>query len=146
LLNTVPAGLLYVLLGAGGYTSAGTLITLVAALSLLSLLIWAVHTPYIAESFRTGVRAAGYGISYSLATIIPGLYSFYQLGLSTFMPYAYTAIVLLVIGGVLLAAGALAGPETKDVDFESVELLKDAGAAERELQPTGTDRLLGTAS
>jgi hypothetical protein len=55
-----------------GHQSEPLLVGLVAAVSLLGLLLWAVHTPYLIESLRTGVRAAGYGISYSLATIIPG--------------------------------------------------------------------------
>lgn len=40
-----------------------------------------------------------------------------MLGLAKLMPYAYTPIVLLALGGFLLSLGALAGPETKDVDF-----------------------------
>lgn len=92
-----------------------------AAVSLLGLLIWAVHTPYLVESFKTSVRSAGYGIAYSLATIIPGFYSFYLLGLSKLMPYAYTPIVLLVLGGLFLSVGALLGPETKDVEFSPIE-------------------------
>ena len=126
LLNTVPAGLLYYWLVTTGYQSEPVLIALVAAVSLLGLLLWAVHTPYLVESFRTGVRAAGYGISYSLATIIPGFYSFYLLGLDAFMPYEYTPIVLLVLGGIFLTVGALAGPETRDVDFTSTEMLKES--------------------
>ncbi len=126
LLNTVPAGLLYYWLVSTGYESRALLVGLVAVVSLLGLLLWAVHTPYLVESFRTGVRAAGYGISYSLATIIPGFYSFYLLGLDAFMPYQYTPIVLLVLGGAFLAIGALAGPETRDVDFRSEEMQQTA--------------------
>lgn len=120
-LNTVPAAALYVVLVAAGHRSDVAVVLLVAGTSLFGLLIWAVHTPYLVESFSTGVRSAGYGISYSLATIIPGFYSFYLLGLGSFMPYPYTPIVLLVLGGLLLVAGALMGPETKDVDFAAVE-------------------------
>ena len=79
--------------------------------------IWAVHTPYLIESFRTGIRSSGYGVSYSLATILPGLYSFYLLGLAKLMPYEFGPIVLLAMGGLLLSFGALAGPETKHVDL-----------------------------
>lgn len=121
-LNTIPAGVLYVWLVSSGFESDGLMIFLVAAVSLFGLLLWAVHTPYLVESFRTGVRAAGYGISYSLATIIPGFYSFYLLGLEKLMPYEYTPIVLLVLGGLCLTFGALAGPETKDVDFHSTRM------------------------
>jgi MFS family permease len=116
-LNLIPASALYYILVASGYRDPTRLIILVALIMVLSLPIWAVHTPYLAESFRTGIRSSGYGVSYSLATIIPGLYSLYMLGLGELMPYAYTPIVLLVLGGVLLSIGALAGQETKDIDF-----------------------------
>ena len=117
LLNLIPAGALYYLLVASGYRDPTTLIILVALIMVLSLPVWAVHTPYLAESFRTGIRSSGYGVSYSLATILPGLYALYMLGLGALMPYAYTPIVLLALGGLFLSIGALAGQETKDVDF-----------------------------
>lgn len=118
-LNAVPAAGIYIAFVAGGFRSQVGALLLVAGVSLLGLLIWAVHTPYLVESFRTGVRSAGYGISYSLATVIPGFYSFYLLGLGNLMPYPYTPVVLLVLGGLLLVVGALMGPETKDVDFSA---------------------------
>src|SRR6266516_2619793 len=117
LLNLIPACVVYYILVASGYRDLTMLIVLVTIIMILSLPIWAVHTPYLAESFRTGIRSSGYGVSYSLATIIPGLYSLYMLGLGTLMPYAYTPIVLLALGGIFLSVGALAGQETKDVDF-----------------------------
>jgi hypothetical protein len=33
------------------------------------------------------------------------------------MPYQFGPVVLLALGGLLLGVGALAGPETKHVDF-----------------------------
>ena len=117
LLNLIPACALYYVLVASGYRDPTTLIILVALIMVLSLPVWAVHTPYLAESFRTGIRSSGYGVSYSLATILPGLYALYMLGLGALMPYAYTPIVLLALGGLFLSIGVLAGQETKDVDF-----------------------------
>jgi predicted MFS family arabinose efflux permease len=117
LLNLVPASVLYYVLVAGAYRDSVSLIGLVAVIEVLSLPIWAVHTPYLVESFRTGIRSSGYGISYSLAAILPGFYSFYMLGLAKLMPYEFSPIALLALGGLLLSVGALAGPETKDVDF-----------------------------
>jgi predicted MFS family arabinose efflux permease len=89
----------------------------------LTLLLVAVYSPwaclpsYICERFQTGVRASGYGLGYSLAVVLPSFYAFYQAGLSLFIPIEYTGIVLLVVGAVLITVGALAGPETNDVDF-----------------------------
>jgi hypothetical protein len=56
LLNLIPACALYYVLVASGYRDPTTLIILVALIMVLSLPIWAVHTPYLAESFRTGIR------------------------------------------------------------------------------------------
>ncbi|GAA5173066.1 MFS transporter [Pseudonocardia eucalypti] len=79
---------------------------------------WGIVSTYILERFATGVRASGYGIGYSLAVIVPGFYAFYMLGLGYLMPYEYTPIVLIVLGGALSTAGALLGPETKEVDIQ----------------------------
>jgi predicted MFS family arabinose efflux permease len=117
LMNLVPACALYYVLVSGAYRDSVSLIGLVALIEVLTLPIWAVHTPYLAESFRTEIRSSGYGISYSLATIVPGFYSFYMLGLATLIPYEFSPVVLLGLGGLLLSLGALAGPETKHVDL-----------------------------
>lgn len=117
-LSLVPASALYYVLVAGAYRDLVALIRLVALIEVLSIPIWAVHTPYLVESFRTEIRSSGYGISYSLATILPGFYSFYMLGLAKLMPYQFTPIALLAIGGLLLSVDATAGPETKDVDLD----------------------------
>jgi MFS family permease len=76
ILSLVPACALYYVLVATAYRNPVGLVVLVALIELLSLPIWAVHTPYLAESFPTGIRSSGYGVSYSLAAILPGLYSF----------------------------------------------------------------------
>lgn len=81
---------------------------------------YGVATVYLLEAFPTRVRASGYGVAYSLSLVIPSFYSFYMLWLSNVMPYVYTPLVLIVIGGVLTAVGAKLGPETKDVDFAPV--------------------------
>jgi MFS family permease len=122
-LNLFPASVLYYVLVAGAYHDSGMLIGLVALILVLTIPVWAVITPYLAESFRTEIRSCGYGISYSVATVLPGFYSFYMLGLAKVMPYQFSPIVLLVLGGLMLTLGALAGPETKDVDFNLEALL-----------------------
>ena len=78
---------------------------------------WGVLPAYLNERFPTSVRASGYGLAYSLSVVAPSFYGFYQAGLSRFMPFAYTGIVLLVIGALLVLIGAHSGPETKDIDF-----------------------------
>lgn len=86
-------------------------------LEFLTLACWGVVTAYINEMFRTSVRASGYGVGYSVSMIIPVLYSFYYIWLSHLMPYVYTPIVLMVLGGILTVIGAVISPETKDIDF-----------------------------
>jgi MFS family permease len=109
---------LYFVLVRSGYRSPAELIALVTGVNLCATPVWAVITAYITERFPTSVRASGYGVGYSAATIIPAFSSFYMLGLEALrVPYAYTEIVILALGGVLLLAGALSGPETKHVDI-----------------------------
>jgi MFS family permease len=109
--------LLYILLvNASGLVPTLLLATLV---TVLVISVWGFVTTYITERFHTGVRASGYGVGYSLAVILPALYAYYMLGLGNFMPYKYTQIVLLALGGVLTVVGAVMGPETKDIDFSS---------------------------
>src|SRR6185437_3243084 len=110
--------LLYFVLIRAGYRSAAEVIVLVTGVHLCVTPVWAVLAAYINERFHTSVRASGYGVGYSAATIVPAFSSFYMLGLKGLgVPYAYSEIVILALGGVLLLAGALYGPETKHVDI-----------------------------
>ena len=109
---------LYYLLVRSGYRSALQLTLLVTLINLCVMPVWGVVTSYINERFPTGVRACGYGVGYSAATIIPAFSSFYMLGLKGLgMPYEYTEIVILALGSLLLLLGALSGPETKHVEL-----------------------------
>jgi MFS family permease len=110
--------ILYYVLVNSGYRSALQLTLLVTLINLCASPVWAIVTAYINERFPTGVRATGYGIGYSAATIIPAFSSFYMLGLKGLgMPYEYTEIVIFAVGGFLLFLGALSGPETKQVEL-----------------------------
>ncbi len=109
---------LYYLLVERGYQSTAQIMLLVILINFCATPVWAIVTSYINERFSTGVRASGYGIGYSAATIIPAFSSFYMLGLHGLgMPYKYTEIVIFALGGFLLMLGALLGPETKHVDM-----------------------------
>jgi MFS family permease len=118
LLGCTVAPYFYYVLVKSGYQNAVELIVLVSLINLCTTPVWASITCYINERFPTSVRATGYGIGYSTATIIPAFSSFYLLGLKQLgIPYEYTQIVILALGGLLLLIGALTGPETKHVDF-----------------------------
>ena len=83
---------------------------------------WGIVSTYISERFPTHIRASGYGIGYSAAVVIPAFTGLYLLGLSSFMPYVFGPLVLLVIAGLLIITGALMGPETRNVDLHEVAL------------------------
>lgn len=72
---------------------------------------------YLTERFPANIRATGYGVGYSLAIVIPAFYAFYISGLSSIFSEAAAVPILAVLGGVLVAVGAVLGPETRDVDM-----------------------------
>lgn len=111
--------ILYGLMVRGAQLGAGMLITGVCVALCLALTMapWGIVNAYVSERFPTRVRGSGFGIAYLAAGILPGFYGFYLLGLGTFMPYEYSELVLLVLGGALLFVGAAIGPETRDVDM-----------------------------
>jgi MFS family permease len=109
---------LYYILVRSGYKSPVELIVLLTLINICATPVWAIVTAYINERFTTRVRACGYGIGYSAATIIPAFSSFYMLGLKALgMPYAYTEVALFALGGLCLFTGALSGPETRHVEI-----------------------------
>jgi hypothetical protein len=97
-----------------GLIEIGLLATLITVLTVSG---WGLLSAYINERFHIGVRASGFGIGYSLAVILPAFYSFVMLWMASFMPYKYSQIPLLALGGLLIVVGAAMGPETKDVDI-----------------------------
>jgi MFS family permease len=108
----------YYVLVRSGYRSAWQVILLVTLINLCATPVWAIVTSYVNERFPTAVRASGYGIGYSAGAILPAFSSFYMLGLKELgMPYEYTQIVILAVGGLLLFLGALSGPETRQVEL-----------------------------
>jgi MFS family permease len=110
--------ILYFLLVNSAYRNTIELIALVAIINLSAVPMWAIVTSYLSERFPTAVRASGYGIGYSAAAIIPAFSSFYMLALAKIgIPYAYTELVILFLGGLLLSIGVLSGPETRHVNL-----------------------------
>ena len=110
--------LFYYVLVRSGYRNTVELIVLVTLINLCAMPVWAIITAYINERFSTGVRASGYGLGYSLATIIPAFSSFYMLALKRLgMQYPYTEVAIFALGGLLLMIGALSGPETNHIDI-----------------------------
>ncbi|WP_067933181.1 MFS transporter [Alicyclobacillus kakegawensis] len=94
-----------------------SIIVLVCVFAAIVTSPWGVIVTYINERFSTGVRASGFALGFSVSVIIPSFYAFFMDWLGHAMPYRFTCLVLLCIGGILGAIGAMAGPETRDVDF-----------------------------
>ncbi|SFO28173.1 MFS transporter [Amycolatopsis rubida] len=96
--------------------STGGSFVLAMALYTVGLVVaispFGVATVYLIEAFPTKIRASGYGVAYSVSLLIPSFYSFYMLGLSSFMPYLYTPLIMIALGGILTAVGAKIGTET----------------------------------
>jgi len=129
----IAATLLYYLIISQVVSSLFWVIVLTSVIVSLVVSPFGLTPAYVNERFHVGVRASGYGLAYSLAVVIPSFYAFYQAGLATFMPFEYTVLVLLVVGGLLIVIGAAWGPETKDVDFSA-----DARATATNAPPEGT--------
>lgn len=113
--------LYYVLIRGGEGMAFPAMLLLVIVIVCIVDSPFALSVSYINERFQVGERASGYGLSYSLSVVLPSFYAYYQLALSTIMPFEYTVLVLIVVGGVLIWIGAAMGPETKNVDFASTE-------------------------
>jgi MFS family permease len=149
-LMAVVGTALYYLLISTAPESLLAVIVLATVIIVLASSNWGLATSYINERFQTGVRASGFGIGYSLAVVLPSFYAFYQAGLGNFMPLEYTALPLLVIGGLLILGGAAWGPETKDVDFAEeartapTDGYRASGASPRDPSTApGADRTVG---
>ncbi|WP_219414231.1 MFS transporter [Pseudonocardia nigra] len=121
LVAAIPGTAVYAVLLAMRPDNLFVVMLLVTIIAVLVVSVWGLATVYINERFHTGVRATGFGLGYSLAVVIPSFYAFYQSALSALMPFEWTVLPLLVIGGLLITVGAAMGPETKDVDFAAAD-------------------------
>jgi MFS family permease len=127
----VEPGLYYAMIvNATNGGSLGLTLVLAAIFQIFLIAPWGIVTTYICERFPTHVRASGYGIGYSVAIVIPSFSGIYLLWLSHLMPYLMTPLVLLVIAPLLMIAGALKGPETRDVELHLPDLGRAVSAAE----------------
>ncbi|GAA3547218.1 MFS transporter [Amycolatopsis ultiminotia] len=81
--------------------------------------VFAVTPSYLCERFPPATRGSGFGLGYSTPLLITSFYAYYQNWLGNLIPREYTASVLLVLGGVLIIAGALLGPETRGSDLSA---------------------------
>ncbi len=116
-LNALVAPVLFGLAVAGADQALVVLVC--GTLTLLcTLLVWSMISAYLLEMFPTQVRSSGYGIAYSLPSVIPAFYSYYMLGLSGAMPYEYTPAVLVSLGGLFLIVGSWLSKDLRHVELD----------------------------
>lgn len=128
LLTAVGAPALFGIISYGRLEGLVAIVVVTVALVMIVGSEFAVASTYIIERFHVGICSSGYGLGYTVTVIIPAFYASYLAGLERFMPYEFTPLVLLGLGGLLIGIGGLLGPETKDVDMHATmaELPKDA--------------------
>lgn len=116
--NLVVGPILFGVAIAGAHNSAVVLVCGGLAL-LCALPIWAMISAYLLELFPTAIRSSGYGIAYSLPSVLPAFYPYVMAGLAGagIMPFEYTPVVLLAIGGLFLIAGAARSRDLRHVDL-----------------------------
>jgi MFS family permease len=117
----VVQGAALALMGSMGYDNWGALIVTAFFVAAATVMAVGIMPAWINELFPTRARSSGWGVGYSSATIIPGLFVFYQTGLLGWMPYNYTPAVLAALGGVLIVIGGVIGRETRGTDLAAVE-------------------------
>lgn len=90
-------------------------IALALLVMLLQIITVSVYGPvgaYLVERFPPAVRSSGYGLAYSLSLILPALYPYYLPPLQRALGQEVAVAVLLASAGILVATGAIIGPET----------------------------------
>lgn len=97
-----------------------TMVPFAVAAIVPGLWIWAMITAFLMELFPTNVRASGYGVAYTLPSIVPAFYAYYMVWLSGLMDYAYTPAVIIAVGGVLLLIGGYLAKDRRHLDLDQI--------------------------
>jgi MFS family permease len=114
LFNLVPGTIAFAL-AIGSHTSTLTVVVAAALAIVGGLGVFAMITAYIMEMFPTEVRSSGYGIAYSLPSVIPAFYPYYMLWMGNAMNYDYTPLVILAAGAVFLFVGSYISKDLRHV-------------------------------
>jgi MFS family permease len=113
----VPCAAAFATISAGWWSGFTSVLLLTLVIRLAGGSAFAVTPSYLCERFPSSVRGSGFAIGYSTPLVLTSFYAYYQDWLSAIMPRGWTATALLVLGGALVLAGALIGPESRDVEF-----------------------------
>lgn len=91
---------------------AVAVVALCAALQVVTVSVYGPVGAYLSERFSGGVRSSGYGLGYSLSIVVPALYPYYLPPLQQALGTYNAVAAVLVVAGLLVAAGGFWGPET----------------------------------
>lgn len=108
-------------LAAGWWRGFGPVLLVTLIIRLSGGSMFAILPSYLSERFPAAIRGSGFGLGYGGPLLITSFYAYYQDWLGNVMPSGYTPVVLLVLGGILMVTGALAGPETRQADLSAAE-------------------------
>ncbi|MBX5466973.1 MAG: MFS transporter [Firmicutes bacterium] len=120
----------FLIRAAAGHAPFATVAALGVATSVFAVVPFSgMVITYLAERFPLNIRATAVSAIGGLGIVVPGFYTFYLLGLSHLLPYQYTVLVLVGIGGALTLGAMALGPETRHVDILAVEEAEAAPSA-----------------
>ncbi|MDQ1588238.1 MAG: hypothetical protein QOJ77_1403 [Microbacteriaceae bacterium] len=92
------------------------LVLLAIALQIVTVSVYGPVAAYLTERFPTAVRSSGYGVAYSLSIALPALYPYYLPPLQLLLGGQAAVATLLALAGMLVAVGAMMGPETRTTE------------------------------
>ena len=98
----------------------GGTVAWVVVLQLVTVSVYGPIAAYLTERFPTGVRSSGYGVAYSLSIVLPALYPYYLPPLQQQLGGTVAVAALIALAGLLVAVGAMLGPDT-DTRLELAE-------------------------
>lgn len=109
-----------------GSVDSGTFVLLGILAILPGLTIWAMITAFLMELFPTSVRASGYGLAYSLPSVLPAFYGYFMVWLGTsVMNYDYTPVVVSGLGALCLIVGGYIAKDLRHVNLDDVSAPAD---------------------
>lgn len=82
--------------------------------------LWSLITAFLMEQFPTAVRSSGYGISYSIPSILPACYAYAMLGLGNFMDYSYTPVILIAAAGAFILIGGWLSDDRRHIELDEI--------------------------
>lgn len=111
-------------MGTMGGAHVGIIAACAIGMQMITVTAYGPIGAYLSERFPAAVRSTGYGTAYSLSIVVPALYPFYLPTLEGWLGHQGAVLVLIVLGGLLVAGCGAAGPALRpdeiDDDLETV--------------------------